>query len=131
MMVEVPNAALSAAQFAREVDFFSIGTNDLMQYTLAAERGNPHVAALNEQIHPAFLNLIALVVQAAHAHDKWVGVCGEMSSDPNAIPLLVGLGVDELSVPPPLIAQTKQIVRALNFADAQMQAQRACATITP
>lgn len=125
IMVEAPSAALRAAQFARGVDFFSIGTNDLTQYTLAAERGNPHVAALLEQIHPSVLQLIALVVQAAHAHKKWVGVCGEMSGDPNAIPLLVGLGVDELSMSPPLIPHAKQIVRDLDFRDAQAQAQRA------
>ena len=125
IMVEVPSAALRAAQFARVVDFFSIGTNDLTQYTLAAERGNPHVASLIDTFHPSVLQLIAQVVQAAHAQNKWVGVCGEMGGDPRAIPLLVGLGVDELSMSPPLIPQAKQIVRALNLSDAQMQAQRA------
>ncbi|MBI4673795.1 MAG: phosphoenolpyruvate--protein phosphotransferase [Chloroflexi bacterium] len=125
IMVEVPSAALEAAHFARIVDFFSIGTNDLTQYTLAAERGNPNIAALTEAFQPAVLQLIAQVVTAAHAHKKWVGVCGEMGGDPQAIPLLVGLGVDELSMSPPLIPQAKQIVRELNFADAQAQAQRA------
>jgi phosphocarrier protein FPr len=125
IMVEVPAVPLMAAQFARVVDFFSIGTNDLTQYTLAAERGNPNVAALVEATHPSVLQLIALVVQAAHAHKKWVGVCGEMGGDPNAIPLLVGLGVDELSMSPPLIPQAKQTVRELKYTDAQAQAQRA------
>lgn len=125
IMVEVPGAALTAEQFARGVDFFSIGTNDLTQYTLAAERGNPDVAALAEAVHPAVLHLIAHVVRAAHAHQKWVGVCGEMGGDPQAIPLLVGLGVDELSMSPPLIPQAKQIVRESSFADAQVLAQRA------
>lgn len=125
IMVEVPGAALTAAQFARVVDFFSIGTNDLTQYTLAAERGNPQVAALAEAIHPAVLQLVALVVQAAHARKKWVGVCGEMGGDPNSIPLLVGLGVNELSMSPPLIPRAKEIVRALNFPDAQARAQLA------
>ncbi len=125
IMVEVPAAALLATQFAPAVDFFSIGTNDLTQYTLAAERGNPHVAALTETMQPAVLQLIALVVQAAHARKKWVGVCGEMAGDPRAIPLLVGLGVDELSMSPPLIPHAKEIVRGLNFVAAQAQAQRA------
>jgi phosphoenolpyruvate-protein phosphotransferase len=125
IMVEVPSAALAAAQFARVVDFFSIGTNDLTQYTMAAERGNLHVAALVDALQPAVLRLIAQVVQAAHAERKWVGVCGELGGDPQAIPLLIGLGVDELSMPPPLIPRAKQIVRELNFADAQTQAQRA------
>ncbi len=125
IMVEVPSAALSAHAFAREVDFFSIGTNDLTQYTLAAERGNPNVASLADPFHPAVLQLIANVVTAAHAQNKWVGVCGEMAGDPNAIPILIGLGVDELSMSPPLISNAKQIVREINFPDAQAQARHA------
>lgn len=125
IMVEVPAAALMAAQFAPAVDFFSIGTNDLTQYTLAAERGNPNVAAPAESIHPAVLQLAALVVQAAHARKKWVGVCGEMGGEPNAIPLLVGLGVDELSMSPPLIPHAKEIVRELSFEDAKELVKRA------
>lgn len=113
IMVEVPSAALAAAQFAPLVDFFSIGTNDLTQYIFAAERGNPKVAALADSFHPAVLQLIANVVTAAHAAKKWVGVCGEMGGDPQAIPLLVGLGVDELSMSPPLIPNAKQVVREL------------------
>lgn len=125
IMVEVPSAALRASAFAREVDFFSIGTNDLTQYTLAAERGNPDVAALADAFQPAVLQLIAQVVAAAHAANKWVGVCGEMGGDPNAIPLLIGLGVDELSMSPPLIPRAKEIIRELNLTDAHQQAQRA------
>ncbi len=125
IMVEVPSAALRANAFAHEVDFFSIGSNDLTQYTLAAERGNPNVARLADSMHPAVLQLIAQVVTAAHAHKKWVGVCGEMAGEANAIPLLVGLGVDELSMSPPLIPHAKQIVRELSFSDAQAQAQQA------
>lgn len=125
IMVEVPAAALMAAQFALAVDFFSIGTNDLTQYTLAAERGNPNVAALAESIHPAVLQLVTLVVQGAHARKKWVGVCGEMGGDPNAIPLLIGLGVDELSMSPLLIPHAKEIVRELNLEDAQELVKRA------
>lgn len=115
IMVEVPAAALTAETFAREVDFFSIGTNDLTQYTFAAERGNPAVAALADSLHPAVLHLIARVVQAAHAEKKWVGVCGEMGGDPKAIPALVGLGIDELSMSAPLIPNAKQIVRDVDF----------------
>ncbi len=125
IMVEVPSAALHAHAFARELDFFSIGTNDLTQYTLAAERGNPHVALLADAMHPAVLHLISLVVTAAHAQNKWVGICGEMGGDPNAIPTLVGLGVDELSMSAPLIPQAKKIIRELNFADVQASAPRA------
>ncbi len=125
IMVEVPSAALHANAFAREIDFFSIGTNDLTQYTLAAERGNPNVAGLADSFHPAVLKLIANVVQAAHAHSKRVGVCGEMGGDPRAIPLLVGLGIDELSMSASLIPQAKEMIREVHFADAQTDAQRA------
>lgn len=122
IMVEVPSAALHAKAFARQVDFFSIGTNDLTQYTLAAERGNAGVAALANSSDSAVLQLIAGVADAAHAQGKWVGVCGEMGGDPNAIPILVGLGIDELSMSVPLIPRAKQIVRELDFAGAQTQA---------
>lgn len=125
IMVEVPSAALAAAQFAAVVDFFSIGTNDLTQYTFAAERGNPQVASLADSLHPAVLQLIANVIAAAHARDKWVGVCGEMAGDPEAIPLLVGLGVDELSMSPAIIPTAKQIVRDLRLSEAKALAQRA------
>jgi phosphoenolpyruvate-protein phosphotransferase len=125
MMVEVPAAALAANAFARQVDFISIGTNDLTQYTLAAERGNPHVAALVEGISPAVLALVEGITRAAHPHGKWVGVCGEMAGEPEAIPLLVGLGVDELSMAAPLIPRAKEIVRELAFSDARTAAQRA------
>jgi phosphoenolpyruvate-protein phosphotransferase len=94
IMVEIPAAALQAAHFAAEVDFFSIGTNDLTQYTLAAERGNPRVALLADAFQPAVLGLIDQVSEAAHAHGKWAGVCGEMAGDPMAVPLLVGLGLE-------------------------------------
>lgn len=121
IMVEIPSAALCAAQFAAEVDFFSIGTNDLTQYTLAAERGNPRVAALNDALHPAVLNLIQRVVEAGHAQGKWVGVCGELAGDVLAIPLLAGLGIDELSVSAPSIPRVKQAIRALDFAALRAQ----------
>ena len=131
IMVEIPAAALRSEQFAPEVDFFSIGTNDLTQYTLAAERGNAHVAALTDGLQPAVLVLIRQVVQAAHARGKWVGVCGELAGDPLAVPLLVGLGVDELSMSPPAIPRAKQIIRALDYSFVQTVAQRALELETP
>ena len=96
-MIEVPSAAL-ADRLAAEADFFSVGTNDLSQYTLAADRGNPSVAGL--ALHPAVLELIAAVTTAAAAYERWVGVCGEVAGDTAAVPLLVGLGVTELSAAP-------------------------------
>ena len=113
-MVEVPAAALAADAFGAEVDFFSIGTNDLVQYTMAAERGNEAVAGLADGLHPAVLRLIRTVAEAAEAHGKWVGLCGELASDPAAVPLLVGLGVSELSVNPPAIPATKEAVRQVD-----------------
>jgi len=115
IMVEIPAAALRAQQFAAEVDFFSIGTNDLTQYTLAAERGNARVAELADAFQPAVLELIRQTADAAHAHGKWVGVCGEMAGDPRAIPLLVGLGITELSMSAPAIPRAKQIIRELEY----------------
>ncbi len=127
IMVEIPAAALRADQFAPEVDFFSIGTNDLTQYTLAAERGNPQLATLTDAFQPAVLQLIRQVVEAAHARGKWVGVCGELGGDPLAVPLLVGLGVDELSMNAPAIPRVKQIIRALDSATVSLAAFNALA----
>jgi phosphoenolpyruvate-protein phosphotransferase len=114
IMVEVPSSALLAEQFAPEVDFLSIGTNDLTQYTMAAERGNPRVAALSDAAHPAVLRLIAQVIEVGHKYGKWVGVCGELASDPVVAPLLICLGVDELSMTATAIPLIKQIVRTLD-----------------
>jgi phosphoenolpyruvate-protein phosphotransferase/dihydroxyacetone kinase phosphotransfer subunit len=131
IMVEIPAAALRASQFAVEVDFFSIGTNDLTQYTLAAERGNARVASLTDAFQPAVLTLIRQVVEAAHARGKWVGVCGELAGEPLAVPLLVGLGVDELSMNSPAIPRAKQIIRALDYPSAQALARHALELETP
>jgi phosphotransferase system enzyme I (PtsI) len=98
IMIEIPAAALIADQFAKEVDFFSIGTNDLIQYTMAADRMNERVSYLYQPYHPAVLRLIHRVIQAAHAEGKWVGMCGEMAGDPVAIPILLGMGLDEFSM---------------------------------
>lgn len=122
IMMEVPSAAVTADLLAREVDFFSLGTNDLTQYLFAADRTNPDLAQLADSLHPALLRLIDQVVKAAHAEHRWVGVCGEMASDLWAVPLLVGLGVDELSVHPPLVARVKAAVRTLS-SDAAAVAQ--------
>lgn len=114
-MIEVPAAALLAGALAAETDFLSIGTNDLVQYTMAAERGNVGVANLSDPAHPAVLRLIATVVEGAAPHGCRVAVCGEAAADPVVVPLLVGLGVHELSVAPPRIALVKQRVRELSM----------------
>ena len=107
VMIEVPAAALIAEQLAREVDFFSIGTNDLTQYTLAMDRGHPKLAKKADALHPAVLRLIGMTVEGAHMHGKWVGVCGGIASDAMAVPVLAGLGVDELSVSIPAVGSVK------------------------
>ncbi len=127
IMIEIPSAALMADAFAAEVDFFSVGTNDLTQYTLAMDRMHPLLAGKSDGLHPAVLRLIARTVEAAHAAGKWVGVCGELGADPQAVPILIGMGVDELSISVPAIAPAKAQIRALNLADAKALAQRALA----
>jgi phosphocarrier protein FPr len=125
MMVEVASAALLADHFAREVDFFSIGTNDLTQYTLAMDRGHPRLASQVDALSPAVLRLVARTVDAAHARGKWVAVCGGIASDPQAVPILVGLGVDELSVSVPTVPAIKADVRRLRLAECRRLAQLA------
>lgn len=117
IMVEIPSAALLASAFAKEVDFFSIGTNDLVQYTLAVDRMNEKVAYLYDYFHPAVLQLIRRVIEAAHNEGKWVGMCGGMAGDPLAAPLLVGLGLDEWSMDAGSIVKVKQTVARLDSAD--------------
>jgi phosphoenolpyruvate-protein phosphotransferase len=125
IMVEVPAAALAAEQFAPEVDFFSLGTNDLTQYTLAAERGNAAVAALADGLHPAVIRLIGIVADAANNHGKWAGVCGELASDLQAVPVLVGVGIAELSANAPAIPAVKQAVRDVDSENSRDLAERA------
>ena len=127
VMVEVPSAALAADALAAEVDFFSLGTNDLAQYTLAADRGNERVAALADALHPAVLRLVALTADGARRHGKWVGVCGELASDPLAAPVLVGLGAVELSASPPAVPLVKEAVRGVDSAEAAALAEDALA----
>src|SRR5581483_8741843 len=131
IIVEIPACALQAAQFAPEVDFFSIGTNELIQYTMAAERGNPRLTSLADGFQPAVLKLIRQVVEAAHAHGKWVGICGELASDPLAVPLLIGLGVDELSMNAPAIPRAKHIICTLDDARMEATALSALSLVTP
>jgi phosphoenolpyruvate-protein phosphotransferase len=111
IMVEIPAVAVMAEAFAREVDFFSVGTNDLTQYTFAAERTNPHVARLGDPCHPAILRQIQHVIEAGHKAGIWVGVCGELAGDTDAIPVLLGLGLDEFSMAPASIPHAKAVLR--------------------
>lgn len=113
IMIEIPSAAMLSPVLAKHVDFFSIGTNDLTQYTMAADRGNPNLAALSDAFHPSVLKLIKLVVDAAHKEGKWVGVCGELAGEALAAPILVGLGVDELSMNPAGIPRVKATISKL------------------
>ncbi|HEX7300018.1 MAG TPA: phosphoenolpyruvate--protein phosphotransferase [Solirubrobacteraceae bacterium] len=125
IMVEVPAAALTAARLAPHVDFFSIGTNDLTQYTMAAERGDERLASLLAGPQPAVLRLVRATVEAAEAHGRWVGVCGELAGDPSAAVLLAGLGVTELSMAPALIPEAKAALRAVDLPAARAAAEAA------
>lgn len=131
VMIEVPSAALMADLLADEVDFFSIGTNDLTQYTLAVDRTNPVVAPLADALHPAVLRLIRQVVEAAHEKGRWVGVCGELAGDPLATPVLVGLSVDELSMSPPSVPIVKSRIRALSRENCRELARECLAADDP
>ena len=122
-MIEVPSAALMASQLARQADFFSIGTNDLTQYTLAMDRCNASLAPRLDALHPSVLRLIALTVEGAMKHGRWVGVCGALASDPDAVPVLVGLGISELSVSAPLIPEIKDRIRGLTFSMCHREAK--------
>ncbi len=130
IMIEVPSAALMADVFAPEIDFFSIGTNDLTQYTLAMDRGNSALASKHDGLHPAVLRLIAHTIESAHKHGKRADICGELGSDAAAIPILLGLGMDELSVSIPSVPTVKAQVRSLKISELQSLAREAlnCST---
>lgn len=123
IMIEIPSAALMAEELAKECDFFSIGTNDLIQYTVAVERGNEKVANLYTHFHPAVIRLIKLVIDSAHKNHILCGMCGEAAGDPLFIPLLVGLGLDEFSMNANKILQTRKLIRELDFQDCQKLAE--------
>ncbi|WP_077307707.1 phosphoenolpyruvate--protein phosphotransferase [Terribacillus halophilus] len=125
IMVEIPSTAVAAKQFAKEVDFFSVGTNDLIQYTMAADRMNERVSYLYQPYHPAILNLVHNVIEAAHAEGKWAGMCGEMAGDEIAIPLLLGLGLDEFSMSATSILPARTQITKLSKADMQQLSQEA------
>ena len=132
IMIEIPAAAMLADQFAKEVDFFSIGTNDLIQYTMAADRMNEQVAYLYQPYNPSILRLINNVVKAAHAEGKWAGMCGEMAGDQTAVPLLVGMGLDEFSMSATSILQTRSLMKRLDTTKMQELANKAlteCGTL--
>lgn len=124
-MIEIPSAAITSDILAKEVDFFSIGTNDLIQYSLAVDRVNEKIAYLYEPTHPAILKLIKQVIDNGHREHKWVGCCGEMSGDPAISLLLLGLGIDELSVSPFLLPKVKKIIRSVTFDEAKQLAEEA------
>jgi phosphocarrier protein FPr len=125
IMIEVPSAALMAEVFAKEVDFFSVGTNDLTQYTLAIDRGHPELSRQADSVSPAVLNLINMTVQAADRNGIWVGVCGELASDPLGAAILTGLGVKELSMSVRAIPRIKAHLRKLSLTDAKILASKA------
>lgn len=127
IMVEVPSAAILAARFAPEVDFFSIGTNDLTQYVLAMDRGHPQLAKQADALHPGVLAMIAMTCDGARAHGKWVGVCGGLASDERAAPVLVGLGVTELSVSTPAVASVKATLARWSMDECRTLAQQVLA----
>ncbi len=124
-MIEIPSAAITSDVLAQEVDFFSIGTNDLIQYSLAVDRVNEKIAYLYEPTHPAILKLIRLVVQNGHDAKRWVGCCGEMSGDPAVAVLLIGLGIDEISASPIVLPKVKNIIRSVSYKQAQEIAEKA------
>ena len=125
MMVEVPSAAIMADEFAREVDFFSLGTNDLIQYTLAVDRADQGVAYLYREGDPSILRRIRMVVEAARKHGIPVSVCGQMSTSPMFLPLLVGMGIRQVSVTPHAIPELKEVIRKLTIERAEKIAARA------
>ncbi|HOW87210.1 MAG TPA: phosphoenolpyruvate--protein phosphotransferase [Candidatus Omnitrophota bacterium] len=126
-MVEIPSAALASDVLAKEVDFFSLGTNDLIQYVLAIDRMNEKIAYIYEPTHPAIIRLIDMTIRNGHGHNIWVGSCGEMSSDPAIALFLVGLGIDEISASPVALPKIKKAIRSVRYADACEIAQRALA----
>ena len=131
VMIETPSAAMIADRLARRVKFFSIGTNDLIQYTLAVDRLNEKIAHLYEPTHPSILRLIKATVDAGQAHGIWTGICGEMAGDLAAVPLLLGLGVSELSVTPSMVPRVKMLIRSIEMSEARKLAEFALDSDSP
>jgi phosphotransferase system enzyme I (PtsI) len=131
VMVEVPSVALQADLFASEVDFFSIGTNDLTQYVLAVDRGNDLVAEIYNELHPAVLQLIRMTTEAAHKAGIPVSLCGELATNLRAVPVLLGLGVDSLSASPVYLPAIKRVIRAMKRTEGEALAERALASEDP
>ncbi|PIP13349.1 MAG: phosphoenolpyruvate--protein phosphotransferase [bacterium (Candidatus Stahlbacteria) CG23_combo_of_CG06-09_8_20_14_all_34_7] len=125
IMVEVPSVAIMAHEFAKYVDFLSLGTNDLTQYTLAVDRNNERVNNIYDFLDPSILHLIKITIEAAHENNIWAGLCGEMAADPIAVPLLIGLGIDELSMAPIFIPEVKKIIREISFQECKELAKTA------
>ncbi|MEY2537120.1 MAG: phosphoenolpyruvate-protein phosphotransferase system enzyme [Verrucomicrobiota bacterium] len=130
-MIEIPSAAISADMLARDIDFFSIGTNDLIQYAIAVDRMNEKIAHLYEPTHPAVLRLLKMIADAAHNNQIWVGVCGEMAGDVALIPILLGLGMDELSVSATLVPRVKRAVQSLDITECQQLVEESLKLETP
>jgi phosphotransferase system enzyme I (PtsI) len=124
IMIEVPSAALISDILAKEADFFSIGTNDLIQYTIAVDRMNERISELYDPCHIAVLRLIKLVIDNAHKEGKHVGMCGEMAGDLSVLPILIGMGLDEFSMSAPEILSARKLVRSLNYKDAKKMAAK-------
>ncbi len=125
MMLEIPAVAVMAEHFAKYVDFFSIGSNDLIQYLFAVDRGNQQVAYLYQELHPAVLRMVRQVIEAAHAEGKWVGICGEMANNPYAVPLLMAMGLDEFSMSSSQILRVRSLINQLNTRKLQPLVHRA------
>lgn len=125
MMLEIPAVAVMAEHFAKYVDFFSIGSNDLVQYMFAVDRGNQEVAYLYQELHPAVLRMVRRVIEAAHAEGKWVGMCGEMASNPIAVPLLMAMGLDEFSMNSSQILRIRSLINQLSTRKLQPLVHRA------
>ena len=124
-MIEIPSAALTSDVLAQEVSFFSLGTNDLIQYVLAIDRTNEKIAYLYEPTHPAILRLVEMTINNGHRGKIWVGSCGEMSANPKIAILLLGLGIDEISASPIVLPKIKKAIRSIKYSDAREIAQKA------
>ena len=130
MMVEIPAAAVNADNFAKEADFFSIGTNDLIQYTMAADRMSEHVSYLYQPYNPSVLRLIKMTIDGAHKEGKWAGMCGEMAGEPYAAAILLGLGLDEFSMSATSILKARRMINSLNKKEMEAVAEKALSFAT-